>query len=269
METVKIYLTVLLAAFVLFSAGVHGLELREGPISQAMRAELSQNSWRASMSGPFKVDEDADQPVSTFNHAQPGQKSLVRAGLLSAVLPGAGQFYVGDKKSARIFFAADIVTWIGYLSFKTYANWKEDDYVRYAAIHANAVIDGKSKEFIDLVGFYTDINEYNRLGRAFDPEREYLFDTPENHWRWKSEAEQYQFRDLKNRSREADRRADFMIGVAIVDRVIAVIDAVRGARRANNRLGGSFSGEEQPTYKFSVNPFSSRNQIKLTLYPGF
>lgn len=264
----RVFLTLLSLLLIVNSTAAFGLELKDSRIDRAMKQGLAEASWRNSVDEPFKTENESDNPDDNFNQQPPGHKSLFKAALYSAIVPGGGQLYVGSKKTARYFLAAELVTWIGYASFKTYANWKEDDYIRYAAVHANAQIEGRSEEFIDLVGFYSDIHEYNRLGRAFDPEREFLPDIPENHWLWQTEAERYNFRDLKNRSREADRRAEFMIGVAIIDRVISVIDAVRGARRANNRLKGSFASSDKPAYKFSVNPLSPRSQIRLTIYTG-
>ncbi len=265
----RVFLTSLVLIFVLSSISAFCLDFEESRIDRAMREGLAETSWRAQMDRPFKVEADSGKSGNSFNKTPSGHKSLFKAGLLSAIVPGGGQFYVGSRKSGRYFLATELLTWVGYASFKTYANWKEDDYIRYAAVHANAQLEGKSDEFIDLMGFYTDIDEYNRLGRAFDPDREFLPDTPENHWQWQDQADRFNFRDLKNRSRESDRRAEFMIGIAIIDRVVSIIDAVRGARRANNRLKGTFGASEQPAYKFSVNPFSSRNQIQLTIFGDY
>jgi len=76
------------------------------------------------------------------------------------------------------------------------------------------------------------------------------------------------FRDLKNASREAYRRSDFMIGVAIVDRIASIIDAVRSARIANRRLKQSFSKEPTRNWKLSLNPSSYDRQVNLVFYPG-
>ena len=56
------------------------------------------------------------------------------------------------------------MTWIGYFSFRTYGNWRRDDYVNYAAVHANARLEGKSDEFLSWVGFYENIRDFNNLG---------------------------------------------------------------------------------------------------------
>ena len=255
--------------FLLLATSTGGaVQLGETPVHNAMRAEITRDNL-APVSVRFSGWQDDDfggsSPQSTG-----GGKSIFKAVLYSSLIPGGGQYYLGKRKTARYFFAAEALTWLGYLSFKTYGNWRRDDYMAYAAVHANVDLSGKSDEHLTWVGFYNDIREFNSFGRAWDPERAYLPDTPEYHWEWKSDQERQTYRDLRNGSLEAFRRSDFMIGVAIMDRVISVIDAVRSARRINRRIDMELSGMEPDRWlKLSVDPFSSRRQVCLTFYPGF
>jgi hypothetical protein len=221
------------------------------------------DSWTDDVDKPAQKNDQPDQPST-------GRKSIARAAALSALLPGAGLHYLGERRKARYFFAAEALTWLGYISFKIYGNWKEDDYIRFANSHANAQLGDKGREFHDLVGFYPSIDDYNTFGRIFDPERPYLQDTPANHWRWQSLEDRETYRHLKNRSREADRRADFMLGVAVLDRIVAVIDAIRSGRQHNKRVEqDTFSQVERPYLKLKISPFSNIQQVKLTFYADF
>ena len=240
----------------------------ETPIQRAMQAEIASGNL-APMTVRIQGWEDddfggsGDRPMS-------GGKSIFKAALFSSLVPGAGQYYLGKRRTARYFFAAEALTWLGYLSFRTYGNWRQDDYIAYAATYANADLAGKSDDHLTWVGFYGSIREFNSFGRAWDPERAYLEDTPENHWEWQSDDDRQTYRDLRNRSLEAYRRSDFMIGVAILDRVVSVIDAVRSAHKLNRRIDMDSSDRGQGrSFKLAVNPFSSRRQVCLTFYPGF
>lgn len=252
------------------------VELQPAPIQQHMVTSLQTDITGATLAslGPddsWTDDAEVASPkAERTDQTLSERKSIAKAAALSALLPGAGLHYLGHKRKARYFFAAEALTWLGYVSFKTYGNWKEDDYIRYAEAHANAQLDGKDKDFHDLVGFYNSIDDYNTFGRIFDPERPYLQDTPANHWRWQSLEEKETYRHLKNRSREADRRADFMLGVAVLDRIVAVIDAIRSGRQHNKRVEQStFSQTERPYFKLRITPFSSGQQVKLTFYADF
>ena len=239
--------------------------LGKTPVDDAMRAEVASATWSVSRSVAAWSDDFGVTPEEKVQ----GKKSVFKAALFSALIPGGGQYYLGNRRTARYFFTAEALTWIGYLSFQVYGDWRKDDYIRYAAIHANAQLEGKSDDFLSWVGFYNSIREFNSLGRAWDNSRPYLEDTPENHWNWLSEEERQTFRDLRNRSREAYRRSDFMIGVAVVDRVISIIDAVRSAGRINRRIGIGDLSSSAGSIAFSVDPLSPRRQVCLTLYPGF
>lgn len=218
----------------------------------------------------MKADDDfgsgASAKGATAVNTTAGNKSLLRAVLYSSLIPGLGEYYVGNRKKARIFFATDAATWIGYASYRIYGHAKESDYIRFAQTNANAQLENKSDDFRDLVGFYTNTDEYNSLGRVFDQERPYLPDTPENHWQWSSPEDQATYRHLKNRSREAFRTADFFIGIAIVTRVVSVIDAVRDVKRYNSRLDREFS--EAPV-RLDLNPFSSTRQVVVSFRTPF
>ncbi|MCB2229342.1 hypothetical protein KQH82_01415 [bacterium] len=257
------------ALMLIAACAAHAVELQSTPIQDAMTFSLASDGW-ADEFDDDKPTEPANKQQEGDSFEEPRRKSTVKAALLSALVPGAGEYYLGNKKKARYFFAAEALTWVGYLSFKVYGNWKEDDYIRFAQANANAQLADKDDEFRDLVGFYTSIDEYNSFGRVFDPERPYLTDTPDNHWRWQNQQDQETYRHLKNRAREADRRSDFMLGVAVVGRIISVIDAIRDGQRLNKQLTAeSFSMRDRPDMKLSINPFSSKTQISLTFYTDF
>ena len=220
--------------------------------------EFKGDTLKPSDRDEFK-DKDSKRPT--------GKKSVLKAAVLSALVPGAGEFYVGHKGKARYFFTVEAVSWAGCIAFRTYGHWRKDDYIRYAKTNANANLGDKSEEFRDLVGFYPSIDDYNSLGRVYDPDRPYLYDTPDNHWRWQSDEDRATYRSLKNRSREAYRRAKFMVGIAIANRIISVLDAIRDARRANRSLDDSYA-QEKP-FQIQVGSFDDGAQVQLALRTPF
>ena len=250
----------------LASGGAKGIQLQPAPVQDALDASLALLGSDDDF-GTLNTDKQEEPAANDDGYS--GNKSVWKAGLLSALVPGGGEFYLGNRKKARYFFAAEVLTWIGYASFQVYGHWKEDDYVRYAAVHAGVQIEGRDDDFRDAVGFYNNLDEYNTIGRIFDQEREYIPDVPQNHWQWQAEQERLTYRQLKNSSRESLRRSDFMIGVAIVDRIISIVDAVRDGRKMKRNIGKSFSATDSRKLKLSVNPFRKKNQIKLTLATNF
>jgi hypothetical protein len=193
------------------------------------------------------------------------RKSMWKAAGLSALIPGAGQYYLGHRQTARVFFGVEAASWVGFASFQIYSHWKKDDLIRFARERANARLDGKSDEFLDLVGFYPSTRDYNTLGRAFDRERPYFDDSPDNHWQWQTDQDRQAYRNLKNRSREAHRRAQFMLGAAVINRIISVVDAVRSARHQARKIDDTFSSVDKSRVHLTFDPISTRQQVRLSI----
>lgn len=238
---------------------VNGIELKPTPLETEFTNHISIFASQNDFGG---LNDKNNSQLST--HKVKKNVSMGKAILYSALVPGWGEYYVGHHNKAKYFFAAEVLTWVGFISYRTYGSWKKQDFIRFASERANAKLDGRDDAFLDLVGFYSDIDQYNTLGRVSDPERPYLFDTPENHWHWQNEKDRASYRTLKNRSREAYRRANFMIGLAIVNRLISMIDAAHDARRSRTKID-TFSRKKHFKYRFSLNPLSRYHQIKVSL----
>ncbi|MBD3332127.1 hypothetical protein GF356_04705 [candidate division GN15 bacterium] len=238
------------------------LDLPESPIQTSMLQEV--NSPILADQDEWSFDEDNPEPAVDTDTDSEGEKSLAKTLLLSAVLPGAGEYYLGQKTKASYFFAAEALTWIGFASFRTYGNWKRDDMIKYAGDYASADLENKDDEFEDWVGFYDGVDEFNSLGRATD-DRPYLPATGDTYWQWESSAQRAVYRDIKNSYRENHRRANFMLGIALANRIISVIDSWRSFRHIKSTIGGN----DGWSYELKIDPFSKGDKVHLTLYPGF
>lgn len=245
----------------LFAFNVNAFELSEGPLQKEFRQSINQPLL--AMVGEF--DDFSTESIAQNNRTN---KSTIKAALLSLVLPGMGEYYLGNKTKAKYFFGLEAASWITYFSLRTYGSWKKNDLVDYANVYANASLDNKSDEFIDLVGFYNDIYQFNNAGRVGDRDRPFLNDIPENHWYWQTKDDQAVYRNLKNQSREAYRKSNFALGLAVVNRIASVIDAIRNSKRLQREID-TFSGRKIKNLKFDINPLSIDNQVKITWYPGF
>ena len=245
------------------ATGGYAVDMKPTPIQSQIEAALAPSG-----DGMLASVDDTWGEESTPTAMVGSDKSAARAGLYSALLPGLGQYYNGQKTKAGVFFAAEVVSWITYGSFRMYGGWKKDDYVQFGSDAANAQLEGKSDEFLDWVGFYDDIDEFNSAGRVGDPDRPYLMDTPENHWHWQSVADREAYRDIKNSSREAYRRSDFLIGLAVVNRVVSALDAVISAGKAA-RTEVTEWGVAGAKVKLDIDPMGHDRQVSVTVWPGF
>ena len=171
-----------------------------------------------------------------------GQDSR-KAFFLSLILPGAGQYYAGERKAAQSFLCAELGIWTSFAGFRKYAAMRENDYRVFARTHAGASVRGKDETFLEDLGFYTDVYEHNRFARWKEgPEGRIYPETEGWVWEWDSESSRRRYRRLRESGISADRRSLYMVGTAVLNRIVSAIHAARSARRPNSRFP---SGEER------------------------
>jgi TM2 domain-containing membrane protein YozV len=196
---------------------------------------LETDDWRRwlqtqDFGGPSGDFRTIDSP------SESGPSNLSRrltAGGLSLLVPGAGQFYNDQRGKALIMVGLEAAIWGGYLGFDRYAGALSDDYRNWSSVYA-----GTSGEHPDsywqAVGRYMDSDAWDdarrRQARAFDepyPPRP----TDEQQWQWRSEEHRRRFQELRADSNLAYDRRNKMLLFAILNRAIAVYDAVRNGGR--------------------------------------
>ena len=82
------------------------------------------------LSGVSKPNFKASLEPRTAAEMNPG-----KALLLSAILPGAGEFYAGNKIKAGIFFGIELLSWGGVIYFYGQGMDKEDEFIEFADLH--------------------------------------------------------------------------------------------------------------------------------------
>ena len=190
-------------------------------------------------------------------------KSATKAALFSFILPGAGEIYSGAKTKGGIFIFSEASLWAGYFAFRTYGDWLKDDYKSYAASHARVDLTGKPGGFFDNLAFYDTRDLYNQFAPLYHPGEAQPY--PENdlwNWVWDSRDSRLYYRELKNRSRNASRRAIYMVGLSVVNRIVSVLDAMRTVRAYNRAKSFELS---RIKFDFKANPFNPNPRIMLYL----
>ncbi len=61
-----------------------------------------------------------------------GEKSLMLGGVLSALIPGAGEFYAKSYLKAGIFLAVEAGLWLGYMTFQNKGDNQTENFRAYA-----------------------------------------------------------------------------------------------------------------------------------------
>jgi hypothetical protein len=114
----------LMAAGAALAADGEGLASRLFPADYLPLDLFSSRLSGAGQSGPGAVTQ------SVAGDLNPG-----KALLLSAILPGAGEYYAGQKTKAAIFFAVEVAAWTGVVLFYNQGMDKDDEFRKFADIH--------------------------------------------------------------------------------------------------------------------------------------
>lgn len=156
--------------------------------------------------------------------------------LASAIIPGWGESILEKKAQARTFLIIEGSLWTAYLGFN-YIGHKIDYSARAFAIqHAGANPARRDDKYFDVLEDYFTSNEYNleverdasyyypddlEAQQAYIRENGY-FD--EDAWEWDPSTDKNYYWERRKESRENLRRASFMTGFMIINRIVSVIN---------------------------------------------
>ena len=177
-----------------------------------------------------------------------GWKSPKRAMLYSLVLPGMGQWYSESKGAAKLYFTMEAGLWTYFLVSKAQEGILRGGYTAFAAGNASTNPSGAPNQYFkDLGQFYSSdsANEWiRRQAREQYPndkakQEEYIntrLYSGDRTWAWRDQAAWFSYRDQRLRSLEARHRASYVMGWAIVHRILSGLDAARVAGKHNRNL---------------------------------
>ncbi len=147
--------------------------------------------------------------------------------LYSLILPGAGEWVMGERGMAKFFFGTEFLLWAGYFGTRSYVNVLEDNFHAYAAANAGVDARNKSDQYWIEIGSAENIYKYNEQKRV---ERRLSDTYPENdfyYWQWESRDARSEYNDLRVKHHDWKRRATFVISGLILNRLVSAIDVVR------------------------------------------
>ncbi len=180
-----------------------------------------------------KVLPDDEIPEAS-TPAKTGVSTFKAVGL-SILLPGSGHWYVGRRDRARVFFGIEAAGWTGFAGFLWFSKQRENDYQDFAAVHAGADPAGKDERFWRSLTFYENRDDYNKIGRITNIDNPFYPEIPAYNWQWDSETSQDFYRELRNSSKTARRRAMFTLAMLGVERLVVAADAYRIAQKINSK----------------------------------
>ncbi len=190
----------------------------------------------------------------------------VKHGAYSLLLPGWSQWRSGHDRRALFFATAEVAVWGTWIFSELQANSREDNYIDFAQQFARVGSRDHADDYWRAMASFRDSDDFNadlrsEIRAGLQPDSALIPDDAA--WRWQSERRFREFQRLRADALGAQDRADFVIVFALVNRVIAFIDAVRSGPPSSE--SGEFStGETKPrSWTLDVRPNPTNPNARL------
>ncbi|MBK8231366.1 MAG: hypothetical protein IT349_12320 [Candidatus Eisenbacteria bacterium] len=158
---------------------------------------------------------------------------------LSLLLPGSAQLRRGDTGRGLLFLGAEAAIWSAFATYRFQGNARRDSYLEMARLFGHVPHpEGQDDDYYKLLGQISSSEIWDLVVRI-DARRLYGDDLEardaylaanhipaEQSWEWDSDAARARYREKRNDSQQAYRSSRNMIGLAVVNRLAAMFDAV-------------------------------------------
>lgn len=167
--------------------------------------------------------------------AAASRNRMYKAALLSALVPGLGEYYSGHRHRALISGAAEAGIWTSFVTFKVQEGLRRDRSIEYALAFAGAR-PGGDEDYFKAMGQFVRAegpgqwNEFVRRRSRDTGEvvgREY---TGDEAWAWTSIDRFIEYRQLRRGMLSADEHAQNAIAFAVANRIISIVSVVQAVR---------------------------------------
>lgn len=206
-------------------------------------------------------------PVTSLADS-PGRLKVLGASLL---VPGWGHAMLGQNKRATAFMAVDGAIWVGFGAFRLQGEIRKDRYIEIAELFAGvAEADGRSDEYYRRIGDFRSAEIYDdevrrdaraRHGDDLQARDDYFrrYRVPDDQaWEWRSTADWRRYRDKRSDSLRSFKRSQYLIGVAVANRLVAAVDAMRSVHRRDREESLGLFMDADP-----LDPSSVRIGVRL------
>ena len=158
--------------------------------------------------------------------------------IASALVPGLGQQIQGEQSKARIFYTVEGTIWLSYFGFNYLGSKIEVSARAYAIKHAEGNPARTEDDYYDALEDYLSSEHHNldverTASRLYPNDLEAQQEYIDQHgyfgsdaWEWDSLTNRTHYWNERRNAREHRRRASFMPGFAIINRIVSVIDVV-------------------------------------------
>lgn len=175
-----------------------------------------------------------------------------KAAFSSFVLPGSGDYLMGEKKRGVCFMVAEAAIWLTYFNSKAEIGKRDRITQNFAAFYASANLNNKDEDYLNAMEDFLTNRDYNETvkeeARRLYPDtldsevmqerivarKRYIEEnsyTGSDAWNWQSLEVEDDYRDMRRDMRGLEQRATNMIGLALANRVVSLFTTYFFGRR--------------------------------------
>jgi len=177
-----------------------------------------------------------------------------KAAFSSFVVPGSGDFLIGDKSRGICFMVAEAAIWLTYFDSKAEEEKKDNISKNFAAYYASANLERDDDDYFNAMeDFLTNI-DYNEtvkeearrlypdtldsevMQSRIEDRREYIEEnsyTGSDAWEWSSWEMTNNYRSIRKEKRSLGQRATNMVGLALANRMVSLFTTYFFGRRVS------------------------------------
>lgn len=189
----------------------------------------------------------------------------IKAIVLSLIMPGLGEIYMGKVRSGLPFITIEGISWTSFAYLKWEEKGVKEDYKVFAYKWSGASIQRNDESYWQAIEFNLNYDEY--LEKLRREARNLYPDSPSkqgeyvrNHnvgdpWDWANRNLWFKFQELRAKYRSIQDWASVSLGVLIANRVISVLNVFL-LSRSSGRLSLQYNfGREKFTAGIHINGF--------------
>lgn len=201
------------------------------------------------VAAPAPASEATAAPAATGSRGP----SPVMAALRSLAVPGWGQLATGHKMQAATFLGLEVGSWGSYITYQRQGKLRRNASFETAQLYAGIDLNAQDERIRRLVGQYESNEVFNqyvvRREAAFfieDPAAQeayiatHLLGGAES-WSWTEFEDFLRYREQRRSSDAAFHNSEFVVGFAIVNRLVSAVMAARQAASLRKRAAAGAS----------------------------
>lgn len=166
--------------------------------------------------------------------------------LRSFVLPGWGHYAIdsSDWNRGQWHLGADVALLASYLLVNNRINQVEGNLATFGDQYSGINLSDRDRGFRLAASDHMSLSEYNDFQERTRNWDQLYEETEVNYWEWESEEKKLRYNDMRSSRDDLERQAPAILGMMVVNRVIAGVNAFSAARERGENISMYLSPAE-------------------------